>query len=185
MKKKIKFFQKKKPSLSTSTVSSILPLNIDYFKYTDGIYSSYWVGRFINMFIIKGKKKTAARHMYQAFAQLKYSLREMPLLVLLEILEKLKPTFRLRKYIRKRNIIKEYPFVAKQSRRYIMVIQWLKHELNSEYKSASSTEIFSNRIYNKLYAFRMNPRKHSLTKTKLKHERYSVDSQFNIRYNWR
>jgi len=31
--------------------------NIQYFKIVDGVYSSYWLGKLINMFILKGKKK--------------------------------------------------------------------------------------------------------------------------------
>jgi len=46
----------------------------------------------------------------------------MPVLIILEMLERLKPTFRLRKYIVKRTIVKEYPFVAKESRRYMVAV---------------------------------------------------------------
>jgi hypothetical protein len=42
--------------------------------------------------------------------------------MLLEILDKIKPTFRLRNYIVRRTIIKEYPVVAMRSRQLILAI---------------------------------------------------------------
>jgi len=136
------------------------------------------------MFITDGKKKTVTKHLHKALIQLKYSFHEMPILIILELLERLKPTFRLRKYIVKRTIIKEYPFVAKESRRYMVALHWVTDEIKIEHKSFS-IEPFFNRIYLKIGSFKNNPRKNSLIKTRDKNEKHIIDSQFNMRYRWR
>jgi len=74
------------------------------------------------MFVKEGRKKTAAKHIYKALLQIKYEYREIPVLTLFEVLEKLKPTFRLRQYVVRRTQIKEYPYVAKESRRYMLAL---------------------------------------------------------------
>jgi ribosomal protein S7 len=75
------------------------------------------------MFIRKGKKKLVINQINKALIMFKYEFSETPLLFYLEILEKLKPTFRLRKYIVRRTTIKEYPFIARHSRRYMTAVR--------------------------------------------------------------
>lgn len=97
--------------------------NKNFFKFADGIYTSYWLGRLTNMFVIKGKKKKLAKSMQQALTMLKFKYQAMPLLILYELLEKLKPVFLLRKYKIRRTQLVEYPYVAKNSRRYMKALQ--------------------------------------------------------------
>ncbi len=99
-----------------------LPLNIDFYNAMEGVYSSYWAGKLISTLQLSGKRKTVARHFYKAAAVLKLSLGSNPLLLLLEILDKIKPTFRLRNYIVRRTIIKEYPIVVLRPRQLILAV---------------------------------------------------------------
>jgi len=98
------------------------PLLIDFFSVVDGVYSSYWVGKFITTLLQRGKKKIISKHMYRAFSVLKYTFLTNPLIVLLETLDKIKPNFRLRNYIVRRVIIKEYPIVTLRPRQYILAV---------------------------------------------------------------
>lgn len=183
LRQKLKEAREKR--LASIKPSSMLELNKHFFKYIEGIYSSYWMGRFLNMFVKKGKKKTAAKHLYKALLYAKLQLGSMPMLLLLELLERLKPTFRLRKYVVRRTQLKEYPHVARASRRYMMSVRWLADEIVSEYNPAFSQEPFFLRLSNKFVNFYSNPKKHSLTKTRNKHEKTTVKTQFNMRFNWR
>lgn len=70
-----------------------------------------------------GNKKTSAREVYRAFAIVKYSLGYNPLLLFLETLDKIKPFLRLRNYIVRRVIIKEYPIVSSRSRQFLVALQ--------------------------------------------------------------
>lgn len=53
---------------------------------------------------------------------LKLSLGISPLLLLLETLDKVKPNLRLRNYIVRRTIIKEYPIVVLRPRQLILAV---------------------------------------------------------------
>jgi len=75
------------------------------------------------MFIQKGQKKLASRNVNKAFLMLKYEYKVTPLLMYLEVLELLKPAFRLRKYIVRRTTVKEYPYIVKHSRRYATAVR--------------------------------------------------------------
>ena len=57
-----------------------------------------------------------------AAALLKFSLAVSPLLIFLETLDKIKPNFRLRNYIVRRTIIKEYPIVVLRPRQLILAV---------------------------------------------------------------
>ena len=87
-----------------TTKGSTVALNQKFHKGSEGVYSSFWLSKLVGMFITQGKKKTATRHFYKALVQLKYQLNRSPALLVLELLEKLKPTFKLRKLVIKRTV---------------------------------------------------------------------------------
>jgi hypothetical protein len=99
-----------------------LPLNIDYHRVVDGVYTSYWTGKLISTLQREGKKKTAAKHFYKAITILKLTLGNSPLLLLLETLDKIKPNFRLRNRIARRSVIKEYPILVLRPRQLILAV---------------------------------------------------------------
>lgn len=75
------------------------------------------------MFMRQGKKKQIINQVQFAMLLLKFKYQAAPLLILYELLEKLKPVFLLRKYKIRRTQLVEYPYVAKNSRRYMRVLQ--------------------------------------------------------------
>jgi ribosomal protein S7 len=135
------------------------------------------------MFTRQGKKKTITNQVQHAMLHLKFKYQTIPLLILYELLETLKPVFLLRKYKIRRTQIVEYPYVAKNSRRYMRVLQWIRRELQHESRRMSSYSSFPERLYNKLSMAHDSPRSHSLIKTRDAHNAHSNMSQFNIRYN--
>ena len=113
-------YQKMLRVIKASTPSTAL--NVDFYRSADGIYGSYWLGKLINTLQLGGQKKVAARQVYASLNSLKYSIGDNPLLIFLETLDKIKPTFRLRNYIVRRVIIKEYPIVVLRPRRLILAV---------------------------------------------------------------
>lgn len=160
-----------------------IALNIDFHRSAEGIYDSYWVGKFINTLQLGGGKKTASACVYKALASVKYGTSANPLIVFLETLDRTKPTFRLRNYIVRRVIIKEYPIVVLRPRRLILAVHWLKEEVRS--LTGRFDVPLATRIANQLLEFRANSKKSSLAKKRNDYVKRTVKAQFNIRYTFR
>ena len=99
-----------------------IPLNVDFYKSADGVYNSYWLGKLINTLLHDGKRKIVSKQVYKAFTLVKLVTGESPMILFLEILEQIKPLFRLRNYIVRRVIIKEFPIVVLRPRRLILAV---------------------------------------------------------------
>ena len=170
----------KVPTIKTK-VSATLDLNVNFFNALDGVYNSYWLGKLINMLVTQGKKKVVARHTRRSLAVLKYARTTNPLLLLLEIIDKIKPSFRLRNYIVRRVQVKEYPIVTFRSRQLIIALHWLKLEIRNTHQLKSS---LADRIANVLLNFTSTP-KNNLVKKRVEYTKRIVAGQFNIRYTWK
>jgi len=157
-------------------------LNIDFFTAADGVYSSYWVGKLTNTLLRRGNKKAVSRHIYRSFAILKYTSGVSPLIFLLEVLDKIKPTFRLRNYIVRRVIVKEYPIVTLRPRQFMIAVHWLKEEIQSS--SGYGEQSLAEKISQKLLNFKINTKKNNLIKKRTDYTKRTIKAQFNIRYNW-
>jgi hypothetical protein len=103
--------------------------------------------------------------------------------VLLETLDKIKPTFRLRNRIVRRSIIKEYPIVVLRPRQLILAVHWLKEEIRVN-SSIFGTSLGSE-ISAKLLDFKVNPKKNNLIKKRNEYTKRTIKAQFNIRYNFK
>jgi len=160
-----------------------MELNADFYRSAEGVYTSYWLGKFMSTILHDGKKKTVAKYVYKALAQIKFSIHGNPLLLFLEVLDKIKPTFRLRNYIVRRVIIKEFPIVVLRPRRLILAIHWLKEEVQSN--SGKFAVSLDNQIVTKLLDFRLNPKKNNLVKKRNEFIKRTIKAQFNIRYNFK
>ena len=160
-----------------------LSLNIDFHRSADGVYTSYWLGKFMNTLFQGGNKKTVSKYVYRAFSRLKFMTGTNPLILFLEVLDKIKPTFRLRNYIVRRVIIKEFPIVVLRPRRLIMAVHWLKEDVQSN--SGRFTTSLDNDIASKLLDFRANPKKNNLVKKRNEFTKRTIKAQFNIRYNFK
>ena len=161
--------------------STTFDLNVNFFSALEGVYSSYWLGKLINMLLVQGKKKVATKHMHRSLVVIKYARTTNPLLLLLEIIDKIKPSFRLRNYIVRRVQVKEYPIVTFRSRQLIIALHWLKLEIYNTYQLKSS---LADRITSVLLNFVSAP-KNSLIKKRLEYTKRIIAGQFNIRYTWK
>jgi ribosomal protein S7 len=130
------------------------------------------------MLVVKGGKKTITKHIYNSFAVIKYKRSVNPLLLLLEIIDKVKPSFRLRNYIVRRVQIKEYPIVTFRSRQLMIALHWLKAEIRSTRQLKSS---LMNKIADVFLNFEPTS-KNNLVKKRLEYTKRIVAGQFNIRY---
>jgi ribosomal protein S7 len=88
----------------------------DFYRIADGRYASYWAGKFNNTLMSSGHKRTAELQAEKAFTYIKTQYRLVPLEMLLESLEKVKPTFNLN-YIIVSGRKREFPvFLAPHKR---------------------------------------------------------------------
>ena len=141
------------------------------------------MGKFINTLLRAGKKKTVIRYVYKAMSQIKFSTAANPLILFLEVLDKIKPIFRLRNYIVRRVIIKEFPIAVLRPRKLILAVHWLKEEVQSN--SGKFSTSLDNEIASKLLDFKLNPKKNNLIKKRNEFTKRIIKAQFNIRYNFR
>ena len=166
-----------------ASIQSAMPLNLDFYNVADGVYTSYWAGKLISVLQRSGKKKIVAKHFYRAAVFVKLTLGLNPLLVLLETLDKIKPNFRLRNYIVRRTIIKEYPVVVLRPRQLILAVHWLKEEIRSNTPGFGAT--LGSEIAAKLIEFKQNPKKNNLIKKRSEYTARVIRAQFNVRYNFK
>ena len=167
--------------IKASTPSTAL--NVDFYRSVEGIYSSYWLGKLINTLQRGGQRKVIARHVYGALTSLRYSTGANPLLIFLETLDKIKPTFRLRNYIVRRVIIKEYPIVVLRPRRLILAVHWIKEEVQAGTDKFGAS--LTARIATLLKDFKSNAKKNNLSKKRNEYIKRTVKAQFNIRYTFK
>src|ERR1700712_1815408 len=84
------------------------------------------------MLVKEGKKKRASRNVYKALISLKYKFQQNPLLILIELLDKIKPAFKLRQYRFRRGrkfLNKEYPSIVIREKRYRLALLWLYNSI--------------------------------------------------------
>jgi ribosomal protein S7 len=71
----------------------------DFYRTIDGCYDSYWTGKLTNSFITKGLKQTVEKELNKVYIYTKLHLNTLALETLLEKIEKIKPTFKLKSVI--------------------------------------------------------------------------------------
>jgi hypothetical protein len=172
------------------------PQFTNYYRYVDGVYNSYWLGKFVNMFIKAGKKRRALSTIHDVFKSLKFSYNILPFTMLMGTLKKLKPAFKLRKYkVKKGRVIKEYPAITRVTLLYIHVLIKIKKRIIRAHYPAERAELNRKknrglRIHNirgtmkkSLAEYVLNPRKHILIKERKDETKKSVEFMINRRFN--
>lgn len=97
-------------------------INNNFFKNLDGVYNSFWIGKFINSFIKKGNKETVSHKIYLSFKDLKFSMHVFPPLFILEMLERIKPIFKLEnRFPKKKKIV--CPAVVPINKLYMVALK--------------------------------------------------------------
>lgn len=93
--------------------------------YSNSVYKSYWLNKFINRLFFKGKKEYIERHLYSCFSFLK-GMSNYPLLIFYEILDMVKPIILL-KWIRKGKNYYQVPKLIHRTDSYKTAILWISY----------------------------------------------------------
>lgn len=146
-----------------------------FYRVIDGHYSSYWGGKFTNSFMTRGRKILVERQLDKAYVHMKLHLNVLALEVLLEKIEKIKPTFRLKSLIL-RGKKREFPaFLSpeKQRNRAVRNI--------CDGVSKRKEWYLNQRITNELVDL-TTTKNHELIKQRDDSLREAVRNRFNLRY---
>jgi ribosomal protein S7 len=93
----------------------------NYYKVSNGIYNSYWLGKLSNVFMFSGNKKTIDTAIKNTFSFLKLKYNVSPLEIILEGLEKIKPVFSL-KYVTIAGKRREFPKLLSKHKQFQMSV---------------------------------------------------------------
>ena len=149
----------------------------------DGVYHSYWLGKFLNMFIKQGKKKKVFKHLYTCLLLVKIENKMSPVLYFFEIIERIKPSFKLVSYFPTRTALIT-PKVVPPSSLYKVVLQWIRVLVNADYVNARKSRTPYYKIVHNSLQYLYKTKNHTLIK---KRDQYLVDAirlQRYLRYTW-
>jgi ribosomal protein S7 len=147
----------------------------DFYRVIDGYYSSYWSGKFTNNYVLAGRKTLVENEMNKVYLYMKLYMNLLALEVLLEKVEKIKPTFKL-KSVTIAGKKREFPvFLApeKQRSRAIRNIKDIVSKRKEWY--------LNQRIINEMVDLR-TIKNHELMKQRDESLRDALKNRFNMRY---
>lgn len=152
-------------------------LHINFYRTLDLFYNSYWLGKFINHFIKKGKKEKIEKEFNLIFITLKLIFNISIILLFLESIEKIKPTFGL-KYANVAGKLREFPVVLTRDK------QRSKALFNLKLLILNRKEWYlKQRILNELLDL-CTLSNHELLKQKDENFKKSIINRFNLRYSY-
>lgn len=146
-----------------------------FYRTADGLYSSYWSGKFINSFMHGGNKQTIEVALKQTYASIKFYYRVAPVDLLLESLERIKPLFGMG-YVVVAGKRREFPYLLAEDRQFNFAVRWL-------YESILSRKewYLSQRMLYGLYDTRYSKSPES-AKKRDKVFALAIENRFNARY---
>lgn len=159
-------------------------LNQNFYRAVDGVYFSYWFGKLINTLQKNGKKSKISSKLYGGMLLYKYTSNSNPILAYFELLDRIKPIYKLRNYIARRGAIKKYPVPVFIATRLTLAIHWLKKELKVR-AERSKGQLLQNNVATLFADFREDEKKTSFPEKQKEYMRESIAGQFNIRFTYR
>jgi len=147
-----------------------------FYRSVDGVYSSFWFGKFINIFASEGKKQVVDKQFEHVLAISKIQFSKLPLLVFLEGLVAVKPIFNLG-IIVSRGKERQFPKLLKKSQQFNLAIQWV-HKLASDRKDW----YLGQRIFSEIVDMTQN-KKYVLFQRRDKIFKVTIKNRSNIRYS--
>lgn len=131
-----------------------------------------------------GLKKKAAAGLYSSLMQLKFAIVASPLVFILELLERLKPSFKLEHCFPGRLKV-VYPKVVRRYGQYSVALTWLRRALEVESVRVSRIRpSFSTQIFERLMEIH-ELKRHRLFKKRNQYHQEAVTFESNVRYTWR
>lgn len=157
--------------------------NLNKTLFVDGVYTSYWVSKIGNMFIKKGKKKKTIKHFNKCLLQIKFNNNINPLIYIFEIIDNIKPTFKLEhSFPGKVPVV--YPKTVKLNKRYNVAIRWIQlFILENKYNSIRTIIPFYKQLFNSFNQL-ATLKSNLLIKKRDQYHQDAVTLQENIRYTW-
>ncbi len=154
------------------------------FLHYNGVYDSYWANRLGNIFVKKGKKKLITKHINFVLIHVKLAHRVHPLVFLFEVIESIKPVFKLENtFPSKKGVI--FPRVITRNKQYGIAIKWIKLLiLDQKHSSKRDKLAFWKQLYVGLVQLSVQ-RSNPLVKKRDEYHKDAVNLQENIRYTWR
>jgi ribosomal protein S7 len=149
--------------------------SLTYYRYADGVYNSYWLGKLVNLLMTSGQKKLVERNLLKACVFLKWQDNVNPLDFFLESLETTKPTFSV-KYIILRGQKKEFPVLLSKDKQFRLTMRWITNLVQ-----ARKENYLSQRIYMELTSIK-DPSRHVLVKKRDELLSAAIVNRFNLRY---
>lgn len=151
--------------------------NKDFYRVIDGYYSSYWAGKFTNSFIQEGHKVLVEKELNKVYLYLKLHLKIMALEVLLEKIEKIKPTFKL-KSVTIAGKKRDFPVFLSPEKQRSRAINNIKDTV-----SKRKEWYLNQRIINELIDLQ-SVKNHELIKQRDESFRDAIKNRFNMRYSY-
>ena len=149
----------------------------------DGVYCSYWVNKLNNAFVKNGKKKKINKHLNGCLLNIKLATRTNPLVLVFEIVDRIKPTFRLSNVFPGKTPL-VYPEVADPKKQYSIAIRWVQlYILENKSNAGRNTAGFYKHLWSGLEALTATG-SNTLTKKRDQYHREAVVLQDNFRYTW-
>jgi len=161
--------------------------NISYYKYIDSIYNSFWFGKFVNKHIKRGDKKLAYKHINKAFLALKLYNSKLPPLILVEMLEQLRPLFKLNNFFLGRKMV-QYPKITSIPKQYLVVLKWICTDFKESYSKDiknDKTICYPLWLFDRLMKFESEPKHDKLTADRENYYYKASKTQDNVRYTWK
>ena len=149
----------------------------------DGVYCSYWINKFNNAFVKNGKKKKINKHLNRCLLNIKFVNRTSPLVFVFEIVDRIKPTFRLNNVFPGKTPL-VYPEVADPAKQYSIAIRWIQlYILENKFNAGRNTAGLYKHLLSGLGALTANG-SNTLIKKRDQYHREAVVLQDNFRYTW-
>ena len=149
----------------------------NFYWIIDGLYKSYWLGKFVNNFIINGKKLLIDKEFNFISIYLKLYFNIIILDILLEKIEKIKPIFGF-KYILKAGKKQEFPIFLVDSKQRAKAVRNLAKLILSRKEWYLHQRVLNEFI--DLYEIK----KHILLKKRDEGFKEAMKNRFNLRYSY-
>ncbi len=150
-------------------------------NYTEGIFFSKWLSKFINQNLKLGKTFKIEKMIYYNFFLLKKNFNFSCLFFLFEVLEKIKPSIGLKIFISdlvSKKKPKAIPFLLHTGLQYKKALYWLWLSIKTRKENTLLL-----RVYNEFYDILINESSDSLKKKK-EYYKHTISFKTVKRFKW-
>lgn len=144
------------------------------------ILNSFWLNKFVNILMLKGKKLKAQKIIFNLFFLLKQSFFFNPIFIFFNALDILKPTLEL-SFIKVGKRTYSIPIPIIFFRQYLIVLRWFK----KVFQKSKSTKSFSNKLFSEINSLILKKNQSELWKTKSSIYQKALKNRAYAHYRWK